>query len=264
VANNGDGTASVVNLIHALSGGGPVQPVPAVTTGTQPIGVAINDATGAALVANFKSNTVSEINLGLLFGSSPATSLTATSIGGVQQPIAIAIDPDGGTNHQGLAIVTGLQNGSSNGALYPVDIGSATPTLSTAVSTGAVNSTPTGIVFDPTVTTGSSNPGLFYVNSSGADTIMSYNDNTGGTSFANVGINPTALAINPQTGAILTSNFAGQSASIVDTLSNPFLTRQTLGIPGSPQFGVAIDPFTNLAVIVDQGNNRVLLFAMPN
>jgi len=32
----------------------------------------------------------------------------------------------------------------------------------------------------------------------------------------------------------------------------------------SAQFGVAIDQFTNLAVIVDQANNRVLLFPMPN
>jgi DNA-binding beta-propeller fold protein YncE len=266
VANNGDGTASVVNLINALKGASPVQPVAAVATGTGPTGVAINDATGAALVTNFSANTVSEINLGLLFGSSPATSLTATSIGGVQQPIAVAIDPDAGTNHQGLAVVTGFQTlaGSSNGALYPVDIGAQTPILSTTVTVGSVSSTPTGIVFDPAVNTGSVNPGLFYVNSSGADTIMSYNDNTGGTSTASVGINPTALAVNPQTGAILTSNFGGQSASIVDTLSNPFKTRQTLGLPGSAQFGVAIDQFTNLAVIVDQGYNRVLLFAMPN
>jgi hypothetical protein len=48
----------------------------------------------------------------------------------------------------------------------------------------------------------------------------------------------------------------------VDTVSSP-KTAQTLGLPGSAQFGVAIDPFTNLAVIVDQGNNRVLIFPMP-
>jgi hypothetical protein len=37
-----------------------------------------------------------------------------------------------------------------------------------------------------------------------------------------------------------------------------------LGIPGSPTFGVAVDQFTNLAVIVDQANNRVFLFPLPN
>jgi DNA-binding beta-propeller fold protein YncE len=235
--------------------------------GTNPVGVAISDATGAALVANFTSNTVSQINLGLLFGSSPATSLTAATIGGVQAPIAVAIDPDRGTNNQGLAVVTGLQLVSSSGpigALYPVDIGQASPAPSTTISIGSVTSTPTGITFNPAVFTGTQNPGLFYVNSSGSNQISAFNPDTGSSSSTSVGINPTALAVNPQSGAILTSNFAGQSASIVDTVSSPIKTAQTLGLPGSPQFGVAIDQFTNLAVIVDQANNRVLLFPMPN
>lgn len=259
VANNAAGTVSVVNLLTNT------EAVPDVQVGTSPVGVAIDDDTGVALVANFGSNTVSQINLGLLFGSSPATSLAATTIGGVQFPIAVAIDPDRGTNNQGLAVVTGLQIGSAGvGALYPVDIGLATPVLSTTVSIGSVSSSPTGIVFNPAVTTGTANPGLFYVNSTGANVISSFNPDNGATSQTGVGINPTALAINPQSGAILTSNFAGQSASIVDTVASPIKTVQTLGLPGSAQFGVAIDPFTNLAVIVDQANNRVLLFPMPN
>jgi DNA-binding beta-propeller fold protein YncE len=261
IANNGDATASVVNLLTNT------QPVAAVAVGTNPIGVAVSDATGVALVANFTSNTVSEINLGLLFGSAPATSLTASTIGGIQQPIAVAIDPDRGTNNQGLAVVTGLQlnNGStSSGALYPVDIGLAAPTLSTTISISTVSSSPTGIVFNPAVSTGTANRGLFYANASGANTIGSFNPDTGGVSNTNVGINPTALAVNPQSGAILTSNFAGKSASVVDTVTSGARTVQTLGLPGSAQFGVAIDQFTNLAAVVDQANNRVLLFPMPN
>jgi DNA-binding beta-propeller fold protein YncE len=258
-ANNGDATASVVNLLTNT------QPVAAVAVGTNPIGVAISDATGVAMIANFTSNTVSQINLGLLFGSAPATSLTASTIGGIQQPIAVAIDPDRGTNNQGLAVVTGLQlsNAGSTGALYPVDIGLAAPTLSTTISVSSVSSSPTGVVFNPAVSTGTANPGLFYVNASGANTVGSFNPDTGGVSNTNVGINPTALAVNPQSGALLTSNFAGKSASVVDTTSGA-RTVQTLGLPGSAQFGVAIDQFTNLAVVVDQANNRVLLFPMPN
>ena len=101
------------------------------------------------------------------------------------------------------------------------------------------------------------------MNASGANTISSFNPDTGGVSNTNVGINPTALAVNPQSGALLTSNFAGKSASVVDTTSVA-RTVQTLALPGSAQFGVAIDQFTNLAVVVDQANNRVLLFPMPN
>jgi DNA-binding beta-propeller fold protein YncE len=259
VANNAAGTASIVNLLTNT------EAVPDVSTGTGPIGVAVNESTGVALVANFGSNTISQINLGLLLGSAPATTLTATSIGGVQAPIAVAIDPDRGTNNQGLAVVTGLQLISGNapvGALYPVDIGLASPALSTTISLGSVTSTPTGIVFNPAVAT-ASNPGLFYVNSSGGNVISSFNPDTGGSSQTRVGINPTALAVNAQSGAILTSNFGGKSVSIVDTVSQ-VKTVQTLGLPGSAQFGVAIDQFTNLAVIVDQAHNRVLIFPMPN
>jgi DNA-binding beta-propeller fold protein YncE len=266
VANNGDGTASIIDLTLTT----PAAKVPAVATGSNPTGVAINDDTDAAIVTNNGSNTISELNLGLLFppsGTTAPTTLTATSIGGVQQPIAVAIDPDRGTNNQGIAVVTALQlvNGSAPfGALAVVDIGLATPTLSTTISSGSVTATPTGIVFDPTVNTGTQNPGEFYANSSGANVISVFNPDTGGGSSVPVGINPTSLALNPQTGSILTANSASNTISIVDSLSLPFKTHQTLGFPGSPTFGVAIDPFTNLGVIVDQANSRVFLFPMPN
>ncbi len=192
--------------------------------------------------------------------------MSPSTIGGIQQPIAVAIDPDRGINNQGIAVVTSvaLSNGSApSGALDVVEIGVNPPALSTTVSSGFVSSTPTGIVFDPAVATNTTNPGVFFANSSGTNAIFEFNPD-GGQSSVNVGINPTSLAVNSQTGAILTSNSASNTVSIVDTLSSPFKTRQTLGIPGSPTFGVAIDQFTNLAVIVDQANNRVLLFPMPN
>jgi hypothetical protein len=262
VANNGDNTASIVNLLtNKQFAGSPV------SVGTQPTGVAINDSTSSAIIANTGSNSISEINLSPLFASPPATSLTATPAGGMQQPIAVAIDPDRGTNNLGIAVVSGLQlqTGSAPlGALYVVDIGLANPVLSSTAAQGSVTATPTGIVFDPTVATNTTNPGVFYTNSSGANVISSFNPDTGTSTSVSVGINPTSLAINPQTGAILTSNFVGQSISIVDTVSSPLKTRETLGIPGSPQFGLAIDPFTNLAAIVDQVNNRLLIFQMPN
>jgi DNA-binding beta-propeller fold protein YncE len=266
VANNGDGTASIIDLTLST----PAAKVPAVATGTNPTGVAISDDIGAAIVTNNGNNTISELNLGSLFppsGTTPPTTLTAVSIGGIQQPIAVAIDPDRGSNNQGIAVVTGLQLNSGSapsGALAVVDIGLATPALSTTLASGSVTATPTGLVFDPTVSTQTQNPGEFYANSSGANVITVFNPDSGGGTSVTVGINPTSLALNPQTGAILTANSASNTVSIMDTLSNPFKTHQTLGLPGSPTFGVAIDPFTNLGVIVDQANNRVLLFPMPN
>ena len=271
VANNGAGTASVMDLTKSppapvLCGSNPCGDV---TTGTNSTGVAINEATGAAIVTNTGSNTISMINLALLFppsGTTPPTTLTATSIGGVQQPTAVAIDPDRGANNQGLAVVASIQlsNASApSGSLTPIDIDKAPPNISTA-SPGFVSSIPTGIVFDPAVATSTTNSGVFFANSSGTNAITEYNPDSGGGSSVSVGVNPTSLAINPQTGAMLTANSASNTISIVDTIASPFKTHQTLGIPGSPTFGVAIDQFTNLAVIVDQANMRVLLFPMPN
>jgi DNA-binding beta-propeller fold protein YncE len=265
VTNHGTNTASILDLTQNP----PVQKVPDVNTGTNPTGVAINEATGAAIVANTGSNTVSLIDLESLFPSTgtPPTTLTPATLGGIQTPIAVAIDPDRGTNNQGMAVVTAVQLSSGlgpTGSLAVVEIGFATPTLQSTSSSGFVSSTPTGIVFDPTVVTNTANPGVFFANSSGTNAITEFNPDTGTGSSVSVGINPTSLTINPQTGALLTANSGSNTVSIVDTVSNPFKTQQTLGIPGSPTFGVAIDQFTNLAVIVDQANMRVLLFPMPN
>ncbi|HEY6390328.1 MAG TPA: hypothetical protein VIX89_03555, partial [Bryobacteraceae bacterium] len=269
VTNNGSNNTTIIDLkatppAPLASGLSPVN------TGTSPSGVAINEATGAAIVANTGSNTVSLINLGLLFpptGTTPPTTLSPITIGGIQQPLAVAIDPDRGANFQGIAVVSALvlSNGSSaSGALAVVDIGLATPALSTTVPSGFVNAAPTGIVFDPIARTFTTNNGLFYANSSGTNSISAFNPDNGNSNAISVGINPTSLALNPQTGAILTSNTASNTVSIVDTLGSPLRTVQTLGLPGSPTFGVAIDQFTNLAVIVDQANARLLLFPMPH
>jgi len=244
------------------------QKVPAVTVGSKPMGVAISDDTGVALLANSGTNTVSEINLAPLFpppGSTTAapTSLTAVTIGVDTAPIAVAIDPDRGTNSRGLAVVTALQlltGSTAVGVLDAIDIGGTTPAKATTGAVGgSVVATPTGIVFDPSVS-----PRLFYATSSGSNVVTGFNPDNGGVSSVHVGINPSSLALNPQTGGIMTVNFAGQSVSIIDTVSNPFTTRRTYGLPGSAQFGIAIDQFTNQAVLADQANNRVLIFPVPN
>jgi DNA-binding beta-propeller fold protein YncE len=238
------------------------QQVADVTVGASPTGVAIDEGTGTALIANTGDNTVSELNLALLTGSSPATSLTALGIAIDTSPIAVAIDPDRGTNNKGLAVVTALEliSGSAPiGVLDAIDLGGATPVKSTTAQVGTVTSTPTGIVFNPTVS-----PTLFYATSSGGNVVTTFNPDNGSTTSARVGVNPTSLAINPQTGGIITINTSSHTISILDTISNPFKTRNTFGLGGSPQFGVAIDQFTNLAVLADQANNRVLIFPVPN
>jgi hypothetical protein len=37
-----------------------------------------------------------------------------------------------------------------------------------------------------------------------------------------------------------------------------------MGVSGSTQFAAAIHPFTNMAVITDSANNRLLILPLPN
>lgn len=250
VSNNSAGTASVLNLDTNM------QATPDISVGTQPNGVAIDQDTAIALVANTGSNTVSSLDLTPL-RASPAGSVTPNTIAVNQSPIAIAIDPGRGTSNLGLAVVTSLiLNGSSApfGGLDVVDLGTSPPTKNASASLSGIQATPSGIVFDPATT-------LFFATSSQGNSITAFNPDTTQTQNIPVGINPTSLAFNFQTSTLLTVNALSNTVSIVD--SQTFKTRATLGIAGSSQFAAAIHPFTNLAVIADQANNRVLLLPLP-
>ncbi len=266
VTNNGSNTVSLLDLVNAapvLDNSTPPIPI-VVTVGTAPSGVAIDQETNLAVVANTSSNTVSTIDLTPI-AQDPTNSkktlgtLTPHTVAVDQNPIAVAIDPDRGTSGRGLAVVTCLTlNGGSSpfGALDGVDIGAATPIRSISASTSFLSATPTGIVFDPSVS-----PALFYSVSTQGNVITAFNPDTGQTLQIKVGINPNAIAYNFQTGTILTVNSLSNSISVVD--SQTFATKATLGIGATSKFAAAIQTFTNLAVIADQANNRVILFPLP-
>jgi DNA-binding beta-propeller fold protein YncE len=199
---------------------------------------------------------VSAINLTPLLAT-PVGTVTTTTVAVNQNPIAVAIDPDRGTSNRGLAVVTSLiLNGASSpfGGLDVVDIGTSPPVKNSTSSLVGIQATPTGVVFDPANT-------IFYATSSQGNVITAFNPDTSQTTSIKVGINPTALAYNFRTSTILTVNALSNTISIVD--SQTFKTRATLGIGGSSQFAAAIHPLTNLAVITDQANNRVLLLPLP-
>ena len=250
VSNNTAGTVSILNLNTNTQASADV------SVGTQPNGVAIDQENALALVANTGSNTVSAIDLTPLL-SVPAGTVTASTVAVDQSPIAVAIDPDRGTNNRGEAVVTTLILNGSNapfGGLDVVDLGVSPPSKNTSVSLNSIQATPTGIVFDPVTT-------LFYVTSSQGNSVAALNPDNGQTQIIPVGVNPTSLAYNYQSSTILTVNALSNTISIVD--SQTFKTRATLGISGSSQFAAAIHPLTNLAVIADQSNNRVLLLPLP-
>ncbi len=135
-----------------------------------------------------------------------------------------------------------------------MDIGTPLPVKNATASLTGIQATPSGVVFDPATAN-------FYATSSQGNLITAFNPDNGATQSIRVGINPTSLAYNFQTSTILTVNALSNTISIVD--SQTFRTRATLGIGGSSQFAAAIHPLTNLAVITDQANNRVLLVPLP-
>jgi len=254
VSNNTDATASILDLTLGTRAVGATTDV---VVGTDPTGVAIEQETGLAVVANTGSNTATVIDMTPL-QASPVGTLAPLTVATDQEPIAVAIDPDGGSNATGLAVVTSLNISSTPaaGALDAVDISTAVP-IKNASAITTVGSIPTGIVFDPV-----SSAQLFYATESDSNAFISFNPSTGSTTTVQVGINPFAITYNPQTSSILTVNSASNTISIIDVLS--FQTQATLGIGGVSLFSAAIEPLSNLAVIADVANNRVLLFPMPH
>ncbi len=119
----------------------------------------------------------------------------------------------------------------------------------------------TGIVYDPSPAPIISTAALFYATSTQQNAVYSFNPDSGNTQLIRVGINPYGVAYNYQTGTILTVNSTSNTCSVID--SQNFTTRETLGISSQSQFPVAMDNFTNTAIMVDQNNNRVLFLAMP-
>jgi YVTN family beta-propeller protein len=269
VANNGSGTVSIVNVDTGTLVASP-------GTGTNPTGLAIDQYSGLAIVANTGSNSITSIDLTSITAAN--TTPTVNTLGIDQQPIAVAIDPNraacGSATATGIgvAVITALQlsSGSSLGALDTVDISSAVPVQCTTVTPASVTATPTGIVFDPAGqaagTSASSapgtTPGVFYATGSQGNVIYVFNPDTGTATPANVGINPTSLAVNYNTGTLLTVNSLSNTVSVLDTQT--LKTRATLGIGGSTQFAAAIHPLTNMAVVTDQANNRLIIMPLPN
>jgi DNA-binding beta-propeller fold protein YncE len=252
VANNGSNNASIVPEI-----GQPLQCPATIATGTGPVGVAADQDTGEAAVANSTSNTATILNL---------TTCGSSSISTGQIPTAVAFNYQ---NHE-IAVAASASNA--------VDVGSASGgSLSPTIGTFSV---PTSIVYDPEPSDcGTSNTdGCFIANSSTANYIQTVDPTTSTTRSFNVGINPTTIAYNYLTSTMITTNTASRTVTVVDFLSG--LIRGVLSLPPPPpgsdqsvagglaltgalQFAVDIHPLTNLAVIADTANGRVLFVPAP-
>lgn len=257
VTNQGGGSV-ITGTITVLDIHDPTKPAKLangdVTVGTAPSGVAINQDTGLIIVANTGDNTVSTIDLTVLQEPTPGT-LTATRVAVDSTPMAVAVDPT-----RQIAVVTALQfNGigqSTFGVLDVIDLSGTVPVKSITKTISGLTALPTGLAFDPAVT-----PALFYATSSLANAVYSFNPDSGQSSQFPVGQGPTSIAYNPNSSELLTVNARSNTTSVVDTQT--FRTRAILGIGSQSLFAAAIHSRTNLAVIADQANNRVLLLPLP-
>ncbi|MBI1750155.1 MAG: hypothetical protein HY234_15705 [Acidobacteria bacterium] len=227
VTNSGAGTASLLNLAAA-----PPAVTTSVTVGSEPLGVTMDEGTGRAIVANASSNTLS------LFDASAGGSLVSLAVD--TRPVAVAVD----TDRQVAAVAHAAANNV------------AVVNLSTLSISGRVSnvSLPTAVVFDPVTR-------MFIANASLGNNLVLVRPDTLQASALRAGINPTSIAYNVNSATLVTTNSVGNNFSVIDFIDRR--VRVVLPIMASQQFAVDIHPRTNLAVIADATNNRVLLVPLP-
>ena len=255
VANNGGaGTASIVDEVQ--------QSVKqTVATGSGPLGAAADEATGEVAIANSVANTVTVVN---------AVTGGTNSISTGQRPVAVAFNY---VNHQvAVAASSGNVVGISNGGA-----GSQTQAFNIAA--------PTSVVYDPVTTDCGSNnngtttntTGCFIANSSTGNAVNVIDPISSIQTTFRIGINPTAIAYNFLTSTLVSTNTASHTVTVADFLGQKIRAVLTLpptaaansnlalslAFQGALQYALDIHPFTNVAVIADTANGRVLFVPLP-
>jgi DNA-binding beta-propeller fold protein YncE len=235
VSNRGDNTATVLDIAD------PSQAPVVITAGIEPLGVAIDQTTGLAIVTNSNTNSNSVTTFTATILSAP-NSVSTSSING-SNPVAVGID----TVNQKAVIAN-----ASSGTVTILDT-SATPVSPVASISGL--SQPTSVAFDPVTQ-------VFIVTSSLGNAIFFIDAQNQQSSTVRVGINPTSVAYNYLSSTIVTVNSISSTISVLDITDAR--VHANMGLRASQLGSIAIHPRTNIAAVVDQANNRLLLIPMPN
>jgi hypothetical protein len=141
------------------------------------------------------------------------------------------------------------------------------------------------VVYDPVTTDCGSNSngtttnttGCFIVNSSTGNSVNVVDPVTSVQTAFRVGINPTAIAYNFRTSTLASTNTASHTVTVADFLGQKIRAVLTLppvssansnfavnlAFQGALQYALDIQPFTNVAVIADTANGRVLFVPLP-
>jgi DNA-binding beta-propeller fold protein YncE len=243
---------------------------------TLPLGVTVDQDSGLAAVTDtianqqICQNTSPSNNGGGLasFVVIGATSGTAASNSCVDYiPLAVAIDPV--LNNDPTQTIAAVTTASQFNGLDLLSLPAGTPTR-------IQMQLPTGVVFDAL-------NGVFVVADSSANNVIYIDPLTSQTVFtASAGINPTSLDYNFNSSTLVTSNAASNTLSIMAYVCPPNgngvskcpvpKVREILDVGSVEPLvsvvvgpnSIAIDPRLNLAVEIDQANNRILLVPLPH
>jgi DNA-binding beta-propeller fold protein YncE len=262
-ADNGSNSATQVDVTETNI---PVQ-VGLCAFCTGPTGVAIDQDTATAAVT--ETNSVSSSASGDVdFFSLPATTSASPSFATVDpDPVAVAIDPELEVNSNPVPYAA-IATDSPTSSVQFVNIIDDT-------TTGRVSGlqNPSGIVFDPVNQ-------VFLAANSLLNEVVIIDPTTFIPTAIPVGIGPTSLDYNFQTSTLVTVNSISHTMSVIAYVCPPSAgapaclgpqVQSVLGLGGTqnstPVLGpnaLSIDPKLNLAVVVDQDNNRVLLVPLPH
>jgi DNA-binding beta-propeller fold protein YncE len=234
VTNFADNSVSTVDIVNNVL----VNTFPVCSTCTQPQGVAIDQDVQTGVVANFESNNASILAVSSTSGGTP--------VAVDQGPVAVAADP---TLHYALMATDSTVAGTQTSTADLLNV-----TTNSLIGRISNLQQPTDVKLDPVLD-------QFLVSDAEQNTVFVVDPVSLIATNFNVGINPTALDYNYQTSTLVTTNYLSKTISVADYLGRR--VRAALPVGVSPQFGVAIDPMRNLAVVVDQANNRVLLVPLP-
>jgi DNA-binding beta-propeller fold protein YncE len=234
VTNSGSNDVSIIDEINQLV----LSTIPTCNSCLGPTGVAINQDTAQAVVANTLSNNITIVGVDTL---AVGASLTVD-----QMPLAVAIDPV-----RNYAVVTAAPPPQFSPTNTVDIINLATNAVLTRL-TGFED--PTGAAYDPSAD-------QFLVTDSLNNNVVIIDPGTFVATRVRTGINPTSLDYDFQTSTLLTVNSASNTISVTDLVNQS--VQVILAIAGSQQFSVAIDDKLSLAVVVDQNNQRVLLVPLP-
>jgi DNA-binding beta-propeller fold protein YncE len=276
---------NTVALINLSNGTGQI-----VVVGNYPLGVAVLPRLHMAVVADNLSSNVSVIDeLGATVTSRIGTESGPIGVAAAQDTGDIATANSLGNDVSVLNITTGATSTIPTGQ-YPIAVAFNYQTHQVAAAAAAGNSVtisgggqgtstfsvdlPTSVLYDPWPDDcGSLNlVGCFLVNSSTGNTVDILDPSGSGQTALRIGINPTAIAYNPLTGTLISTNTGSHTVTVVDKLAGRI--RAVLSLPSPPansalaltgplQFAVDMHPLTNLAVIADVANGRVLFVPIP-